>query len=356
MRSYGLIFALLFISCAASAQKKLDSKSPVAQAIDEFLKDLPPEDAWGSWVVDHGPVYGNYCGAGHGDASYEEPCLSRLDCICKAHDFGYSLRRYLEADRIFVKEILEKPLVAPNANPDYETFLQLMTATLFAGKLAGQDLVKKIKDANATWETDPKKATQSLDSLIDQNAVFKKKIEEINQERLKYEEEAQRSPEIIERHLAIATQPLSLFAGLVSLGFEWKMFKQASLRLGVGFLGAGLITDTYLGYGNNNNLSAFGSTSVKIHYLGESLQSGLYFEPSVDFGYESIVRNQGIIRDYAFVPALYLGADKIFFSGLQIDIGVGAGYHLGIPVGDIPPDFRIHFVVPKFRASVGWAW
>jgi hypothetical protein len=38
------------------------------------------------------PVYGNYCGFGHGDPSGKTPPIDAVDAVCRAHDLCYQLR------------------------------------------------------------------------------------------------------------------------------------------------------------------------------------------------------------------------------------------------------------------------
>jgi hypothetical protein len=37
------------------------------------------------------PVYGNYCGAGHGDPTFKTPPIDAVDLVCREHDRCYSL-------------------------------------------------------------------------------------------------------------------------------------------------------------------------------------------------------------------------------------------------------------------------
>jgi hypothetical protein len=37
------------------------------------------------------PVYGNYCGVGHGDATYKTPPIDAVDLVCQEHDRCYRL-------------------------------------------------------------------------------------------------------------------------------------------------------------------------------------------------------------------------------------------------------------------------
>ena len=37
------------------------------------------------------PVYGNYCGTGHGDPTWKTPPVDAVDLVCREHDRCYSL-------------------------------------------------------------------------------------------------------------------------------------------------------------------------------------------------------------------------------------------------------------------------
>ena len=37
------------------------------------------------------PVYGNYCGLGHGDPTWKKPPVDAVDLVCREHDRCYSL-------------------------------------------------------------------------------------------------------------------------------------------------------------------------------------------------------------------------------------------------------------------------
>ena len=37
------------------------------------------------------PVYGNYCGVGHGDPTRETPPIDAVDLVCRKHDSCYGL-------------------------------------------------------------------------------------------------------------------------------------------------------------------------------------------------------------------------------------------------------------------------
>jgi hypothetical protein len=37
------------------------------------------------------PVYGNYCGVGHGDPTFKTPPIDAVDLVCREHDRCYGL-------------------------------------------------------------------------------------------------------------------------------------------------------------------------------------------------------------------------------------------------------------------------
>ncbi len=37
------------------------------------------------------PVYGNYCGVGHGDSTFKTPPVDAVDLVCREHDRCYGL-------------------------------------------------------------------------------------------------------------------------------------------------------------------------------------------------------------------------------------------------------------------------
>jgi hypothetical protein len=270
---------LLFITISTLFVAPLDAaKKPeagtrgfkkVADALNDYLSSLGPEEQWDAWVAQYGPVYGNYCGPAHGDATFEQPCLSQLDCLCKEHDFGYSLRRYREADEIFAQQVFNAPIAQGKKNADYEDFIKVMAATLFAGRISGQNLYNDIMASYGEYQKNPEQAKKSLVQLIDETEVFKQKIEDIRKERQKYEDAQAKMPLVAQRTMAVAVQPFSIFLGVIGLNFEWRAEKWVSLRSGISLLGSGLVSDTYLKYGNNKEFSVFASFGPKFYVAGE---------------------------------------------------------------------------------------
>jgi hypothetical protein len=52
--------------------------------------DCPPLFPSGSGL----PIYGNYCGPGHGDSTYQTPPVDAVDAVCMAHDACYDRLGY----------------------------------------------------------------------------------------------------------------------------------------------------------------------------------------------------------------------------------------------------------------------
>lgn len=358
----------IIVSPASSTSEEPSSKTKagkrgikkVADALNEYLSKLGPEEEWNAVIAEYGPVYGNYCGAGHGDPNFEQPCLSQLDCLCKEHDFGYSLRRYREADEVFVQQVFAAPMMGGKKNAEYEDFIRVMAATLFAGRVSGANLYDQVMDAYGDYEKNPAQARESLDKLINENEVFKKKIADIREERKKFEDIQAKLPmPKSSRDMSVAVQPFSAFLGVVALNFEKKLETWVSLRTGLSFLGSGLASRTYLDYGNSWEFSAFASVGPKLFIAGQALRNGVYVEPRVDIGYENVMtRTPPVerVNGLAIVPAFLVGFDKVFASGIHVDLGVGAGFHFPVPFSPVPANFSTFFVVPRFQASIGWAW
>lgn len=368
MRFIALIFPslLLFVSNAFGAEDIVDRLrlKSVEKAAEDFIQSVPPQSSVAAWVKEHGPIYGNYCGVAHGEAAFDSPCLGKMDCVCKAHDFGHALRKHLLVDTALLEGVLGKDAILRDQSVNYQNFLKNITIKLFAAKLKGVDVAESLKAAHAIYAKDPQKAQKLLDKVIDENEAVRKKIEEINIERIKFEEmrfESQQISENVPKKRSVSTQPFNIIAGLFSINYEQALSSVFSLRLGANFLGEGLITNTYLGYGNfNNDFSVFFSLGVKSFVTGHTLRGGLYLEPFADIGYENVAikRKPELpnVKDFAIVPALMIGIEKVFSVGIQVDLGIGAGYHIGIPISENVGGIDTNFFVPKFRASLGYAW
>ncbi|MDA0712435.1 MAG: hypothetical protein O2897_00400 [bacterium] len=329
--------------------------------INEFMISLMPEEEWKELVEEFGPIKGNYCGVDEIDKTFMTHCLSQLDCLCKEHSFGYSLKKSRSASRKFAEEIFSVPFKDFKNNRDYEKFLQSMVTILFAGKLIGENQYDLILAAHHLYKKSPRKARLVLDDLIDENQVFINKIEEIKDEKRKFEEEQGRLLARSAKNMSVGVQPFNMVFGLISFNYEYLITDWMSLRSRLSFFGSGLIAQTYLGFANAVDFSIFFGVGAKSYVLGEPFKFGVYLEPAFDVGYESVLdKNKiNVIRDIGLVPSLLIGVDKVFSSGIHLDAGVGLGYHFGIPVGNSSPlnsDFKLWFFIPRFQASVGYAW
>jgi len=354
----------LGVFATSSFTKKEQARSLVsatAKVINEFLDALLSEAEWQELVTDFEITQGNYCHAKDRqdvDLSFKEPCLNQLDCLCKEHNFGYALNKYRnvtyqEAEEIFAVGLINRKTY------DYRQFLKLMSISYFAGKISQEDLYESVLSAYHLYKTDPKKAKSNLENLIDANQIFKKKIDEIKEEKRKFEEEQGRVISQASKSMAAFIQPLNMFLGLVSFGYEYKLQDWVSLRVRISFYGAGLIAETYLSYGNEKNFSIFGGVGSKLYMLGEAIKSGVYIEPALDMGYEYVkLKNSNeAIKDIALIPSFIVGVDKVFTSGIYLDIGMGFGYHLPIVKFETAQmEYKNDFIVPRFHASVGYAW
>jgi len=71
-------------------------------------------------------LHGNYCGVGHGDATYTQPAVDEVDQVCKTHDKCYDDKGYLncKCDYDFIIEMKK----IRNINKDLQQKVQLMTS------------------------------------------------------------------------------------------------------------------------------------------------------------------------------------------------------------------------------------
>jgi len=62
------------------------------------------------------PVYGNYCGPGHGDPTYTTPPVDAVDAVCQAHDRCYDTRGYFNCgcDRALIAAMPGAILATPS--------------------------------------------------------------------------------------------------------------------------------------------------------------------------------------------------------------------------------------------------
>ena len=63
-------------------------KNSGAQEIASAARDITPQLSL--------PIYGNYCGPGHGDPTGATPPIDAVDAACRAHDRCYASRGYFD--------------------------------------------------------------------------------------------------------------------------------------------------------------------------------------------------------------------------------------------------------------------
>lgn len=341
-----------------SQQKQLSSHAKALKVINDYVANLLPEEEWRELVVDFVTVDGNYCSDEY-DASFRKACLSQLDCLCKEHNFGYALTEHRNADKKFAEQIFSITLKDDDSK-SYQHYIQTMVLAYFAGKITGKNLYKPILSAYNIYKRDHKQGIASLANLINSTQVVKEAILDIKSEKEDFETRQSTRRFETGKTMAVSIQPFNLIFGLVSLSYEYKIRDWVSIKTGLGFYGSGLITETYLTYGNDKNFSIFGGFEAKFYVMGSAMKSGLYLSPGTEFGYESVLNKASgaVVQELAIVPAVLLGFDKVFSSGISLDAGIGMGYHYPVHyfAGKSPADFKTSFVVPKFQASVGYAW
>lgn len=363
MRVRLVFFCILFgfQAFAKVDSKKIVGSTKVSDEIERYIKNLPREDAWNKWLIENGPTYGNYCGAGKGDPFYEEPCLSRLDCLCKAHDFGYSLRKYKEADQELVESILKHPIDVGADNPDHEPFLQLLALTFFAGKVAGQNMVETLEGAYKEFASGKRQLSKPLKDAIAHNEVFKQKMADIEAERRQYETglKAQTTPSR-RKIMSLGTNPVDIVRGKFGINYELLVNNKLSLRFMGSLLGSGLLSDTNLNY-FNDRLGGFSfAVGSKLFVTGKPFFRGIYIEPRIGLSYEDSKKeccNEE--RSNALGPefSVLVGVDYLFAMGFQVDFGIGVAYYMGYPLKDVKPGLhQYQGILPELQFSIAWAW
>jgi hypothetical protein len=92
------------------------------------------------------PVYGNYCGGGHGDPTWQTPPIDAVDLVCREHDRCYSLLGEFDnrCDQNFV-EILPSAIAStPSAQGKNAGLLELLYFSSVERNLAlGETLFKR---------------------------------------------------------------------------------------------------------------------------------------------------------------------------------------------------------------------
>ena len=92
------------------------------------------------------PVYGNYCGFGHGDPTGNTPPIDAVDAVCRQHDLCYRLLGDFDCqcDRHFVEIMPSAIASTPSPIGKHAGFLVLLYFSLAERNLAlGETLVKR---------------------------------------------------------------------------------------------------------------------------------------------------------------------------------------------------------------------
>ena len=92
------------------------------------------------------PVYGNYCGLGHGDPTGNMPPIDAVDAVCREHDLCYALRGDFDSrcDQDFIECMPRAIASTPSPTGKNAGLLSLLYFSLAERNLAlGETLFKK---------------------------------------------------------------------------------------------------------------------------------------------------------------------------------------------------------------------
>jgi hypothetical protein len=92
------------------------------------------------------PVYGNYCGVGHGDPTGNTPPIDAVDALCREHDLCYARLGAFDSrcDQAFVESLPSAIANTPSQAGKNAGFLALLYFALAERNLAlGETLFKK---------------------------------------------------------------------------------------------------------------------------------------------------------------------------------------------------------------------
>jgi hypothetical protein len=92
------------------------------------------------------PVYGNYCGVGHGDPTGNTPPIDAVDAVCREHDLCYARLGAFDSrcDQAFVQSMPSAIANTPSLAGKNAGLLALLYFSLAERNLAlGQTLFKK---------------------------------------------------------------------------------------------------------------------------------------------------------------------------------------------------------------------
>jgi hypothetical protein len=94
----------------------------------------------------HFPVYGNYCGFGHGDPTGNTPPIDAVDAVCREHDLCYGLLGDFDhqCDRHFIEIMPSAIADTPSPVGKYAGLLALLYFSLAEQNLAlGETFLKR---------------------------------------------------------------------------------------------------------------------------------------------------------------------------------------------------------------------
>jgi hypothetical protein len=92
------------------------------------------------------PVYGNYCGLGHGDPTGNTPPIDAVDAVCREHDLCYALLGDFDSrcDQDFIECMPRAIASTPSPAGKNAGFLSLLYFSLAERNLAlGETLFKR---------------------------------------------------------------------------------------------------------------------------------------------------------------------------------------------------------------------
>ncbi len=92
------------------------------------------------------PVYGNYCGLGHGDPTGNTPPIDAVDAVCREHDLCYALLGDFDSrcDQDFIECMPSAIASTPSPAGKNAGFLALLYFSLAERNLAlGETLIKR---------------------------------------------------------------------------------------------------------------------------------------------------------------------------------------------------------------------
>jgi hypothetical protein len=130
-------------SAISALHPVVENSLPVASELAKILglpedQDTPQQLSF--------PVYGNYCGFGHGDPTGNTPPIDAVDAVCRQHDLCYRLLGDFDCqcDRHFIEIMPSAIASTPSPIGKHAGFLALLYFSLAERNLAlGETLVKR---------------------------------------------------------------------------------------------------------------------------------------------------------------------------------------------------------------------